>query len=210
MKPKLFSLALIGVLAFTSCQSDVSAEDPQEVIELQNSEKEVIHDVNKWHKPLGEPFESFDDGYRLHEAGYFEGALANCDTYAHYEGGKNLMVLQDAPQSYHGEVEVNKIETNDQLNLCGSVSVNKSVNINFKGILNLGGEMITEGDVKVLYGGHLVIEGNVIIKGDLLLSKDSILKFLGDDSSIEVLGRTNIHKDAIIEGNFKDVSNKIK
>lgn len=70
--------------------------------------------------------------------------------------------------------------------------------------------MITEGDVKVNYGGHLVVEGNVIIKGDLVLHNNTILRFLGNNSSIEVLGKAKISKKALIEGEFEDVSQKIK
>lgn len=206
MKTKLFSLALIGALAFTSCQSDINSEDPQEIIEAQESLKEKKHDVNKWHdQPI-----FIDGGLKLHEPGFFQGALANCDTYAHYEGGKKLTVLQDAPQSYHGEVDVNSITVNDQLNICGTLSVYNDVIVNYRGIFNLGGEMVTEGDVKINHNGHLVVEGNVVIKGDLILNNGALVRFLGSDSSIEVLGNTRIGKEVTIEGEFNDVSNKIK
>ena len=208
MKTKFLSLALIGALAFTSCQSDINSEDPQEINEIQESLKEKKHDVNKWHD--GPWYLEGDGGQRLHEPGFFEGALANCDTYAHYEGGKNLKVLQDIPQSYHGEVDVTSITINDQLNVCGTLNVSKGVIVNYRGIFNLGGEMVTEGDVKINHNGHLVVEGNVVIKGDLILNNGSLVRFLGSDSSIEVLGKVKMHKEVTIEGEFNDVSNKIK
>ncbi|SDR88502.1 hypothetical protein [Christiangramia echinicola] len=206
MKTKFLSLALIGALAFTSCQSDINSENPQEVNDIQESLKEKKHDVNKWHD---EPF-FIDGGLKLHEPGFFQGALANCDTYAHYEGGKNLTVLQNSPQSYHGEVDVTSIAVNDQLNICGTLSVNKNVVVNYGGIFNLGGEMIAEGDVKVNHNGHLVIEGNVVIKRDLVLNDGALVRFLGTESAIEVLGKTKINKNVTFEGEFNDVSNKIK
>ena len=214
MKTRLLSLAFIGAMAFTSCQSDVSSENPEEINEIQNAQKEKTHDVNKWHRMEGEPPTGggsiLTDAEKLHQPNYFQGALANCDTYAHYEGGDNLMVIQNEPQSYHGEVDVNTITVNDQLNICGTSTVFKNVNVNYGGIFNFGGEMITEGNMKVNLNGHLVIEGNMIIKGDLILNNGSLVKFLGENSSIEVMGDAKIHKNAIIEGEFIDVSNKIK
>jgi len=208
MNTKFACFCLIAALAFTSCQSDVSSESPQEVNDVQNSLKEKKHDVNKWHD--GPYYFENSSGKSLHEPGAFQGALANCDTYAHYEGEKELLAVYDAPESYHGEIEVNNIVVSDQLNICGTLSVQDEVKVNHAGTFNLGGDMITEGDVKVNYGGHLVIEGKVVIKGDLVLHNNAILKFLGSDSTIEVLGKTKISKKAIIEGDFNDVSQKIK
>ncbi|GAA4311111.1 hypothetical protein GCM10023115_33370 [Pontixanthobacter gangjinensis] len=207
MNKKLFMLSLGLGLFLIGCQSDVNTENPEEINEFQESNKEVKHDVNKWHVPEGEGFTA--NGFKLHQAGYFQGALADCDTYAHYEGGDNLIVVEDDPQSYHGEVNVKNISVNDQLNICGTVRVNNNVKVNYRGIFNLGGELFNEGDLRINYGGHLVVEGNVVIKGDLELNKGALVKFIGDNSSIEVLGKTRIHKDVTIEGNFKDISNKI-
>jgi len=209
MNTKFISFCFIAALAFTSCQSDTSSENPEEVLETQSSIKEKKHDTNKIHIccPLeGEP----DEGYRLHEPGFFQGALANCDTYLHYNGGEKLMIIEDAPKSYHGEIEVSNIELFDQLNICGTLNVREDVQVNYAGVFNLGGQMITQGDVKVIYGGHLVVEGNVLIEGDLILGKGATLEFLGADSTIEVLGKAKISKKAIIAGSFKDVSQKIK
>ncbi len=209
MKTQFLSLGLIAAMAFTSCQSDINSESPEEVNEFQESLKEVKHDVNKIHEPPLTGLEG-EGGFRLHEPGYFQGALANCDTYLHYDGGAKLMVIEDEPQSYHGEIDVKNIELSDQLNICGTLNVRNDVQVNYAGVFNLGGEMITEGDVKVIYGGHLVIEGNVIIEGDLVLGKGATLEFLGDNSSIEVLGKAKIHHKANITGEFTDVSQKIK
>lgn len=209
MKTQFLSLSLIAALAFTSCQSDVNSESPEEINAAQESLKEVKHDMNKIHEPPLTGIDG-DDGFRLHEPGYFQGALADCDTYHHYDGGSELMVIQNNPQSYHGEVEVDNIKLNEQLNICGTVMVHNDVKINYAGVFNMGGELITEGDVHVIYGGHLVVEGKVIIEGDLTLSNGATLEFLGDDSSIEVLGNAKIHKKANIDGTFKDVSQKIK
>ena len=208
MKVKFLSLGVIAAMAIASCQSDVSSESPQEVNEIQNSLKEKKHDVNKWHNGP-DLIQSFS-GRILHEAGAFQGALANCDTYAHYEGGEDLLAVYDAPQYYHGEIDVENILISDQLNICGTLNVSKQVKINHGGTLNMGGEMVTDGDVKINFGGHLVIEGNLIIKGDLVLHKSAVLRFLGDNSTIEVLGKAKIYKDAVIEGEFDDVSQKIK
>lgn len=209
MNKKLLMLSLGLGLFLTGCQSDVTSEDPQEINEVQNSLKEEKHDVNKWHVPEGEAGFTAD-GFKLHQAGYFQGALADCDTYAHYKGGEKLVVIEDTPQSYHGEVNVRNITINDQLNICGTVKVSGDVQVNYTGLFNLGGEMFNEGDVQVNYGGHMVIEGNVVINGDLVLNKGALVKFLGDENSIEVLGDVKIHKDVTIEGEFNDVSNKLK
>ncbi|MCH4822331.1 hypothetical protein ML462_04020 [Gramella lutea] len=209
MKTQFLSLSLIAALAFTSCQSDVNSESPEEINEVQKSLKEVKHDFNKIHEMPLTGVEG-NGGFRLHEPGYFQGALADCDTYQHYEGGSELMVIQNQPQSYHGEVEVNNIKLNEQLNICGTVMVHNDVKVNYAGVFNVGGEMITEGNVHVIYGGHLVVEGKLIIEGDLTLGNGATLEFLGDESSIEVLGNAKIHKKANIGGKFKDVSQKIK
>jgi len=63
-----------------------------------------------------------------------------------------------------------------------------------------------EGGEKLL----AVIKTHFVIKGDLVLHKNAILKFLGNQSSIEVLGKAKISKKAIIEGQFKDISQKIQ
>ena len=209
MNKKLFMLSLGLGLFLVGCQSDVNSESPEEINDIQEAKKEVKHDVNKWHVPEGESGFTLE-GYKLHEAGYFQGALANCDTYSHYEGGEDLMVVNEKSQSYHGEVNVKNISVHDQLNICGTVKVANDVMVNYKGIFNVGGEMFTEGDLKINYGGHMVVEGNVVVKGDLVLNKGALVKFLGTESSIEVLGDTKIHKSASIEGEFKDISNKIK
>ena len=209
MKKQILGLGLLAAMAFTSCQSDANSETPEEINQIQESLKEVKHDINKIHEPPLTGIED-GDGFRLHEPGYFMGALADCDTYHHYEGGPELMVIRDKPQFYHGEVEVNNIKLTEQLNICGTVMVHNDVQVNYAGVFNVGGEMITEGDVHVIYGGHLVVQGKVIIEGDLVLSNGATLEFLGDDSSIEVLGNAKIHKKANIDGTFKDVSQKIK
>ncbi|MBT8318897.1 MAG: hypothetical protein KJP01_02070 [Gramella sp.] len=203
----LFSLGL--GLFLTGCQSDVTSENPQEVNEFQNSKKEVKHDANKLHMPplvgTGEAI----DGFKLHEPGFFQGALANCDSYHHYNGGEKLIVTEDASQSYHGEIDVKTIDIHNQLNICGTLSVRKDVKVNYSGVFNLGGEMITEGDVKITYGGHLVVEGNVIVGGDFVLAKGATLEFLGSNSTIEIQGKAKIHNEAIITGTFNDASNKL-
>ncbi|MGA8854796.1 MAG: hypothetical protein WB492_11530 [Christiangramia sp.] len=208
MNIKFASFCFIAAIAFTSCQPDANSENPEEVLAIQNSLKEKKHDVNKIHEP---PLAGgVDGGFRLHEPGFFRGALADCDTYVHYDGGEDLMVIEDAPQSYHGEAELNTIEVNDRFNFCGTLLVDDEVKINYAGVFNLGGEMMVENNVTIIYGGHLVVEGNVVIEGDLVLRKGATLKFLGDHSTIEVLGKAKISQKAIIEGEFKDVSEKIK
>lgn len=208
MKTKFASFCFIAALVFTSCQPDANSENPQEVLAIQNSLKEQKHDVNKIHEP---PLDGgLDGGFKLHEPGFFKGALADCDTYVHYEGGEELMVTDGTPQSYHGVAELNTIEVNDRFNFCGTLLVDDEVKINYAGVFNLGGEMMVENNVTIIYGGHLVVEGNVVIEGDLVLRKGATLKFLGDDSKIEVLGKAKISKKAIIEGEFEDVSGKIK
>jgi len=208
MKSKILSLGFTAAIIFASCQSNVSSDSPEKINEIQNSLEEKKHDVNKWHD--GPYYIEGSSGRRLHEPGAFQGALANCDTYAHYEGDKDGLTVHNSPQSYHGDIDIENITISNQLNICGTINVSEEVKINNEGTFNLGGEMITDGDVKVNYGGHLVIEGNVLIKGDFYLHHNAVLKFLGNDSSIEVLGKANISKKAIIEGDFKDVSEKIK
>ncbi|QYA24754.1 hypothetical protein G3I01_04280 [Gramella sp. MT6] len=210
MKTNYLGLALIAALGFTSCQSDVSSENPEEVLEIQNSEKEKPHDANKLHIPLIVGGDSEIDGYRLHDAGTFAGSLADCDTYVHYHGPEELTVFEDEPQSYHGEIELTSLALNDQLNICGTFKVEENIGINYAGVLNLGGDAWIGGDVTVIYGGHLTVQGKITIEGDLVLKKGATLEFLGEDDSIEVLGKVKIAKKAIINGDFTDVSNKIK
>ena len=210
MKTNLIGLALIAALGFTSCQSDVSSENPEEVLEIQNSEKEKVHDPNKLHIPLIVGSDSEMDGRRLHTPGTFAGALANCDTYVHYHGPNDLTVFEGEPQSYHGEIELTKVALNDQLNICGTLKVAEDIDVNYAGVLNLGGETTVGGDITVIYGGHFTVQGKVMIEGDLVLKKGASLEFLGDENSIEVLGKVKISKKAIISGEFEDVSNKIR
>lgn len=210
MKTKLLGLALVAAMGFISCQSDVSSENPEEVLELQESEKVKIHDANKLHIPLIVGGESEVGGYRLHEAGTFTGSLADCDTYVHYHGSDELTVFEGKPQSYHGEVELSSLALNDQLNICGTFKVQNDIAINYAGVLNLGGDAWVGGDVTVIYGGHLTVQGKVTIEGDLVLKKGATLEFLGPDDAIEVLGKVKIAKKAIVNGDFTDISNKIK
>ena len=210
MKTKFLGLALIAAIGFTACQSDVTSENPEEVLEIQNSEKEKAHDANKLHIPLIVGADSEIKGNRLHQAGTFAGALADCDTYAHYHGPDALTIIEGEPQSYHGEIELTEVALNDQLNICGTFRVDKNVDINYAGVLNLGGETWVGGDVTVIYGGHLTVQGKVTIEGNLVLKKGASLEFIGEENSIEVLGKVKIAKKAIISGEFEDVSNKIK
>ena len=207
MKTQFLGLGLLVAMAFTSCQSDITSEDTQEIIETQNDLKEEKHDINKIHVccPLEGGLEQ-DGGFKLHEPGYFQGALADCDTYLHYNGGKNLTVIKGNPRSYHGEIEVNNINLNDQLNICGTLEVHDDIKINYAGVFNVGGQMIAEGDLHITYGGHLVVEGNVLIEGDLVMTSGATLEFLGSDSSIEVQGETKIHKNATISGEYENRS----
>lgn len=209
MKKNLLILSLALGLAFTGCQSDATSENPEEVVAIQNALKEKKHDPNKLHMPLrNEP-----DGElsaNLHMPQIFKGALSDCDEYHHYHGGENIMVLEEAPQKYHGELNVSNIEVNDEFKFCGSAEVNNNVKINFGGVYHSGGDLAIKGDLTVIYGGHLVVEGRVVVKGDLELGKGASLHFLGDDSSIEVKGKAKVHPHAIVQGEFEDVSNKIK
>lgn len=207
MNKNLIILSLGLGLVLIGCQSDVSSESPEEVNEIQNALKEEKHDVNKIHEwPRND---GFDDGFRLHEAGAFLGALADCDTYQHYNGGEKLTVFNNKPQAYHGEIEVTEINVNDDLNICGSLLVNKDVNVNYGGVLNLGGEMRTLGDVTVIYGGHLNVQGSVVIEGDLVLRNGASLEFLGENNSLEVLGKVTISEKAIL-GEYVDINGKTK
>lgn len=128
MNTKFASFCLIAALAITSCQSDVSSENPEEINEIQNSQKEKKHDVNKWHD--GPYYLDGESGKNLHEPGAFEGALANCDTYGHYDGKGELLAVYDAPESYHGEIDVENIVISDQLNICGTLNIREGVKVN--------------------------------------------------------------------------------
>lgn len=193
-------------LILIGCQSDVSSESPEEVNEIQEAMKEEVHDVNKIHEM---PRSGFDSGFKLHESGAFLGSLSDCDTYQHYNGGEKLTVFTNKPAAYHGEIEVTTININDDLNICGTLLVNGDININYGGVFNVGGEMRTLGDVTVIYGGHLNVQGTVVIEGDLVLRNGASLEFLGEENSLEVLGKVNIADGAIL-GDYVDINGKTK
>lgn len=206
MNKKLIMLSLGLGLILIGCQSDTTSDSPEEVNEIQDALKEEVHDVNKIHEM---PRDGFDDGFRLHEPGAFLGALSDCDTYQHYNGGEKLTVFPNKPQAFHGEIEVTTININDDLNICGTLLVKEDININYGGVFNIGGEMTTFGDVTVIYGGHLNVQGTVVIEGDLVLRNGASLEFLGEENSLEVLGNVNIAKGAIL-GEYVDINGKTK
>jgi len=201
---KIFLLCTASVIL--SCQSDTSNDQTSEIDEIQEAKEEKVHDINKWHNgPVW--FETIS-GKSLHDEGAFQGALANCNTYGHYQGDGQLLAVYDTEQSYHGEIDVQNVDVNNQLNICGSLNVNEALIIN-DGIFNMGGDLVVKGDLVVNHDGHIVLEGNAVIEGDLILRKNAILKFLGDKNTIEVLGKTKISNKAIIEGTFNDVAQKL-
>ena len=204
MKSFLQFIFIASAALTISCQSNTSNDQIEEVENSVNASKEKEHDVNKWHD--GPVYFETASGRSLHDAGAFQGALANCNTYGHYEGDGETLAVYEKDQSYHGEIDVEVVEINKQLNVCGSLNVNDELVVNKGGTLNMGGDLLVQGDLVINHGGHMVIEGNVFIEGNLILKNDAIVRFLGEKNSIEVLGKAKISKKSNIEGQFKDIS----
>ncbi len=190
MNKQFLILAFAAGLTFSSCQKDDVSESIQTETQTTAKQKENISvSTSKIHEPV---FRNGDLGAYIHEP-VFLGAEGFFECGDVYEGKQNLIV-----NKYDGEtlsyssgeetLELKKLVLGDDLNLCGDVAVENTVNIRWAGVLQFFGEMTigTEenpADLVINHGGHLILMGHIHVTGDVIINDGARVKFMGEEGS---------------------------
>ncbi|MGB3775537.1 MAG: hypothetical protein WA951_09800, partial [Leeuwenhoekiella sp.] len=156
-------------------------------------------------------------GVRIIKAGHPEEgdpAFQECDLYDVYTGNSNLNVNGNEELAYRGSATLKNLNVGGKLTFCGSLNVQKHINLNSNGEFNMRGVLAVgavEGNTNVSINSNAIlrIEGNLTIYGDLNLNSGSTLEFVGDNSSIHVYGRVRKSSSSNIIGNYTDTSGKL-
>ncbi len=138
-----------------------------------------------------------------------------CAELPAYEGSSILNVGFGESQRYQGGKQLDAINDEGFLTLCGSWTVSDQVTIFSEGVLRLFGTMAIgsnqdPGSLTVASGALLQIEGSVTIYGDLILEDGARVEFLGTNSIIDIFGTVASGKEATVSGTFRDVRNKFR
>lgn len=137
-----------------------------------------------------------------------------CSALPPYDGSSILNVGSDEALNFQGGKQLDVIDINGFLLLCGSWTVTERVNIAPGGVLRLFGSMAIgsnqdRGSLTVGTGALLQIEGNVTIYGDLIMEDGAQVEFLGNSSVIDIFGDVSAGREATVSGKFRDVRQKL-
>ncbi len=137
-----------------------------------------------------------------------------CSDLPPYDGSSILNVGPAEALSFQGGKQLDAIDIEGFLLLCGSWTVSQQVNIAPGGVLRLFGTLAIgtnqdKGALIVGSGALLQIEGNVTIYGDLVLQDGAQVEFLGDSSVIDIFGDVSAGREATVSGKFRDVRQKL-
>lgn len=138
--------------------------------------------------------------------------LNACSDLSPYDGSSILDVGAGESLAFQGGKQLDEINDDGFLLLCGSWTVSQQVTIASNSVLRLFGTMAigtnqNKGSLTVAAGALLQIEGNVTIYGDLILEDGAQVEFIGN-SIIDIFGDVSAGKQAIVSGTFRDVRNK--
>ncbi len=154
------------------------------------------------------------DGLQIIKLNRSPKTLVNaCSGLPPYEGSSILNVGAAEALSFQGGKQLDAIDINGFLLLCGSWTVTEQVNIAPGGVLRLFGTLAIgsnqdKGSLTVGSGALLQIEGNVTIYGDLIMEDGAQVEFLGDSSVIDIFGDVSAGREATVSGKFRDVRQK--
>lgn len=137
-----------------------------------------------------------------------------CSDLPPYEGSSVLNVGPAEALSFQGGKQLDTIDVEGFLLLCGSWTVTDQVRIAPGGVLRLFGTLAIgsnqdRGSLTVGNGALLQIEGNVTIYGDLVMEDGAQVEFLGDNSVIDIFGDVSSGKETTVSGKFRDVRQKL-
>ncbi|MBS9525298.1 hypothetical protein KI659_14865 [Litoribacter alkaliphilus] len=131
-----------------------------------------------------------------------------CDGLPRYTGNATMNVNNGA-QGYSGTALVHVVNVNDELTYCGSLAVTNRVNVNQQGQFNMRGNLVVgkQGENSgLIINGKMTVNGHLVVYGDLTLNNRAVLEFVGENSTLTVFGRTSIHNQASMTGNFKNLT----
>jgi hypothetical protein len=136
-----------------------------------------------------------------------------CSELPPYDGSSVLNVGFGESGRFQGGKQLDAINDEGFLLLCGTWTVSQQVTIFPEGVLRLFGTMAIgsnqdQGSLTVSSGALLQIEGSVTIYGDLILEDGARVEFLGTNSIIDIFGSVSSGKQATVSGTFRDVRGK--
>ena len=138
--------------------------------------------------------------------------LNACTDLPPYDGSSIMNVGIGESASYKGGKQLDQINNNGFLILCGSWTVSEHVDVAPESVLRLFGTLAigsnaAPGTLTVGAGSLLQIEGNVTIYGDLIMEEGAQVEFIGN-SVIDIFGNISGKQQATVLGTFRDVRNK--
>ncbi|MDM9631666.1 hypothetical protein [Robiginitalea aurantiaca] len=138
--------------------------------------------------------------------------LNACSDLSSYDGSSILNVGFGESLAFQGGKQLDQINDEGFLILCGSWTVSQHVDIAPDAVLRLFGTLAIgtnadKGSLTVSAGSLLQIEGNVTIYGDLILEDGAQVEFIGN-SIIDIFGDVSAGREATVSGTFRDVRNK--
>ena len=154
------------------------------------------------------------DGLQIIKLNRAPKTLVNaCSGLPPYEGSSILNVGPAEALNFQGGKQLDVINIEGFLLLCGSWTVTDQVSIAPGGVLRLFGTLAIgsnqdRGALTVGAGALLQIEGNVTIYGDLIMEDGAQVEFLGDSSVIDIFGDVSAGREATVSGKFRDVRQK--
>jgi hypothetical protein len=136
-----------------------------------------------------------------------------CSELPPYDGSSVLNVGFGESGRFQGGKQLDAINDEGFLLLCGTWTVSQQVTIFPEGVLRLFGTMAIgsnqdQGSLTVSSGALLQIEGSITIYGDLILEDGARVEFLGTNSIIDIFGSVSSGKQATVSGTFRDVRGK--
>lgn len=207
MHKKFLILSLFCGLAFTSCQQDNIDEEIQ-TENLSVMDGDSKSDINT---KIHEPDWLIGPGAQIHEPDWLNGPVLNIhepdwmvgitlDCGDDYDGSKSLVITRNNSAAYRSaedtRVELKNLNIGGELNFCGLLLVENTVNIHRAGVFDFAGEMFigTEekpADLVITSGAHLNFAGKIYVTGDLIIEKGAEVH-AGLASEIIVAGDTYI------------------
>lgn len=137
----------------------------------------------------------------------------SCESFPIYNRGQELNVNSNETLNFRGSASIQRVNVNQNLTFCGSLSVGQAININSNGIFTMIGSLAQGANNKNTdfnVNGKFVVEGSVVIHGNLNLNSGATIDFRGSKSSITVHGRVNKNNGVTILGTYTDTNGKLK
>lgn len=132
-----------------------------------------------------------------------------------YNGSAYLYVEVEESVSYSGASVFKVVNVEGSLLFCGSLAIEQNLNINSDAIMTVNGTFVfgqynKDTNLNLSSLSTLQLHGDVIIYGDLKLKNGSKLEFLGEGNTLTVYGNVTVENGAKILGNYTDTQKKLK